>query len=743
MAILDLCHPQELLVEVCSSQHYSGSSGVHASSDGAQLSRPSYCRHHLAQDCCLDGGAVNGRPNSSSLLWPHRAGFPYPCSECRRWDHCHSIPSTGHALGGWLSMGCRSARNLRCTDRELLTSSFLGSGEHGYPTLGCAQTPLRRFVQWKDQAFHDFMIPVEQLHAIEDELQGKMQRWIKQVIRTIMRQNPGHTLDEWLELIEQPVDLEDPAQGHQGEPWLIAALQETGLPDFPLPILFLHWGVAPPLRVTSYERASDAGIDLPGYSSIFEHTLLWIMLEDFDFIWWRQLDLASLGWGLRHGASTGTWPTRNHRRQRCSSTVRAQSQSAVLDPWLGRWYKRAQAGAGTLGISAGLLHGQPPLPWSSYGYPARGWLRLHDCRWSKQEREHPDVRLARRCSYWCAFGFGTNSTCHSMGCWVRVYQAGRWHRDHSASPNFSAPCCWDRRADHHNMAGSRCGLWSVHWPASDAVFGLDGDSPRSPDSIARPSRGNDSSEDQRCHQRWAGATLRVPSADALGFGSSEPLQPTINIGRDAPRTGGPYTPVRGQVVETPNRDWALLPVDVAPGAEIGRMEFEHFRLWWVPSSASARVEIWFYSLRFGIFEATGVVQYSIGRPVAIPGPNDVRVFSTRSRRQFLTDYSSPLFDPAQPNGLAAVLARQNSFIPVAQLNVGQTFGMVHPDNVAQLISGRPDELPWVSKTSKFTNLVNLLMGKSLRNFFSIFLDMSKFCEKRKVHQKCIDRAVFS
>jgi hypothetical protein len=123
------------------------------------------------------------------------------------------------------------------------------------------------------------------------------------------------------------------------------------------------------------------------------------------------------------------------------------------------------------------------------------------------------------------------------------------------------------------------------------------------------------------------------------------------------------------------------------------MEFEHFRLWWVPSSASARVEIWFYSLRFGIFEATVVVQYSIGRPVAIPGPNDVRVFSTRSRRQFLTDYSSPLFDPAQPNGLAAVLARQNSFIPVAQLNVGQTFGMVHPDIVAQLISGRPDELP--------------------------------------------------
>ena len=127
------------------------------------------------------------------------------------------------------------------------------------------------------------MIPVEQLHAIEDELQGKMQRWIKQVIRTIMRQNPGHTLDEWLEVIEQPVDLEDPAQGHQGEPWLIAALQETGLPDFPLPILFLHWGVAPPLRVTSYERASDAGIDLPGYSSIFEHILLWILLEDFDF----------------------------------------------------------------------------------------------------------------------------------------------------------------------------------------------------------------------------------------------------------------------------------------------------------------------------------------------------------------------------------------------------------------------------------------------------------------------------
>jgi hypothetical protein len=44
------------------------------------------------------------------------------------------------------------------------------------------------------------------------------------------------------------------------------------------------------------------------------------------------------------------------------------------------------------------------------------------------------------------------------------------------------------------------------------------------------------------------------------------------------------------------------------------------------------------------------------------------------------------------NGLQAALARQNSLAPPAQLNIGQTFGRVAPDCVAQLISGCPDEL---------------------------------------------------
>ena len=48
--------------------------------------------------------------------------------------------------------------------------------------------------------------------------------------------------------------------------------------------------------------------------------------------------------------------------------------------------------------------------------------------------------------------------------------------------------------------------------------------------------------------------------------------------------------------------------------------------------------------------------------------------------------------------------------------------------------------PWVSKTSKFTNLVNLLKKKNLRKFFSCFLDISKFYENQKVHQKCIKSA---
>ena len=49
-------------------------------------------------------------------------------------------------------------------------------------------------------------------------------------------------------------------------------------------------------------------------------------------------------------------------------------------------------------------------------------------------------------------------------------------------------------------------------------------------------------------------------------------------------------------------------------------------------------------------------------------------------------------------------------------------------------------LPWVSKTSKFTNLVNLLKGKNLRKFLATFLDISKFCEKWKAHQKRIKSA---
>ena len=48
--------------------------------------------------------------------------------------------------------------------------------------------------------------------------------------------------------------------------------------------------------------------------------------------------------------------------------------------------------------------------------------------------------------------------------------------------------------------------------------------------------------------------------------------------------------------------------------------------------------------------------------------------------------------------------------------------------------------PWGSKSSKFTNLVNLLKVKNLLLFFANFLEISKFCEKSKLHQNCIKTA---
>ena len=50
--------------------------------------------------------------------------------------------------------------------------------------------------------------------------------------------------------------------------------------------------------------------------------------------------------------------------------------------------------------------------------------------------------------------------------------------------------------------------------------------------------------------------------------------------------------------------------------------------------------------------------------------------------------------------------------------------------------------PWVSKTSKLTNLEYLLKVKNLRIFVANFIDVSKFCEEWKVHQECIKSACF-
>ena len=72
------------------------------------------------------------------------------------------------------------------------------------------------------------------------------------------------------------------------------------------------------------------------------------------------------------------------------------------------------------------------------------------------------------------------------------------------------------------------------------------------------------------------------------------------------------------------------------------------------------------------------------------------------------------------------------------------FGLIHRLYnkcwMIQIINDFHWDLPWGSKSSKFTNLVNLLKVKNLLYFFTNFLEISKFCEKSKPHQNRIKTA---
>ena len=76
-------------------------------------------------------------------------------------------------------------------------------------------------------------------------------------------------------------DANNLAGGTDGIEWLLEAIDLVGLPTHPLPVLFYSWLHAPPFRISSYDRASEGGVDMSMLSDIYEHTMVWLLTDGY------------------------------------------------------------------------------------------------------------------------------------------------------------------------------------------------------------------------------------------------------------------------------------------------------------------------------------------------------------------------------------------------------------------------------------------------------------------------------
>ncbi len=172
--------------------------------------------------------------------------------------------------------------------------------------------------------------------------------------------------------------------------------------------------------------------------------------------------------------------------------------------------------------------------------------------------------------------------------------------------------------------------------------------------------------------------------------------------RNPPRTGGPYIgghspPCRRgnpgvfrqshQPTPIPERAPEKWRDQICLGAQ-------HItqRLWWVRVKATARMEIWWWSLRFGIFSSTGIEEYLPAQQVPkVPGQDDMKIFAYRRGR----DPMSPAYHSSGNNNVPPpqedTLFRQDGLCPIGWLLHGISAGKVSLDFVPTMILGRDDE----------------------------------------------------